>query len=558
MKLQKNAIRLGLMVAAYAAVAVGFRAMLSVDFAAFWHHAANGHVLAGLKAMFVGHLPAMFEAPEEDLSFAWFVPIFSLYVLYSERAKLKASLGDPSLAGLVAALPFIFLGFLGARGLQVRFELIAFVGLLISIPWAVFGRRTAERVLFPAAFLLFCMPLNSYLSLITVHLRLLVSAVSADILSGVGMDIVREGNLISLPSVVIGGEQFVIDIANPCSGLRSILALLALSAGYGYFNQPTWGRRAILFALAIPCAVAGNVLRIMSICVVARFCNADFALGFYHDIAGFVVFIVAIGLLVGAGEIINAIFKDGGRRSEDAPAPADKASAPEEGRSNAAVAVPYMTLAVVVAAMSWQAMSPKPVIAEAPDAELPAELAVPLGSAYNINLDGERFLRLPAGNVAFKGEPIEPSVAETNLLVGAKLSKRSYTQGAVDVDTPALFTVSTVVSGPNKQSLHRPELCLPSQGLDMASDSSIRVGDVVWHVIGLSAKGGRGAALFAYTFYNQEGYRTDSHESRILRDVWDRTIRNLVDRWVMVTVQLNVPDERLLRSVLMSLKEVVE
>ncbi len=524
-------------------------------------------VLVGFRAMLLSRLPSIFAAPEEDLSFGWYVPLFSLYVLWTERAKVRDSLGSPSLAGLMASVPFFLLGLLGARGLQIRFELLAFVGLMVTIPWTFFGLRTAKRVLFPALFLLFCMPLNSYLSLVTVHLRLLVSAVSTGILSGFGMDIAREGNLIALPGVVADGHVFTIDIADPCSGLRSIFALLALAAGYGYFTQPTWLRRGVLFALAVPFAVIGNILRIMTICIVARCFDTDFAIGFYHDFAGYVVFLVALALLVGAGGILSLVFDRQGEVGEKAAAPVAEPS--DHARDRAPVLLPPIAFVLVAVVMACQTRTPRPEVAEPPVVVLPETLSVRLPHPIRIADEDRRPLVSLEEDELFNGEAIAPSVAETNLLVGATLSRRAYSPGRLaSFDKTAdddgekrrnltLFSVSSVVSGPAKQSLHRPELCLPSQGFDMGDDRVVRVGSTDWHVIELMAKGGRGAALFAYTFFNQDGCSTHSHEVRILRDVWDRTVHNRVDRWAMITVHLNMPDEAVLRAVLESLESVV-
>ena len=158
----------------------------------------------------------------EDMSFGWYVPIFSAYVVWRERRELMASLGEPSLAGLAAALAALFVGFLGVRGVQIRFEIVAFAALLVAVPWAMYGRRAAARLAFPAAFLLFCIPLATFLDVVTVHLRLLASAVAAAILEGVGAAVERVGTTITTS----GG--FAIDVAAPCAGLRSIFALLAL------------------------------------------------------------------------------------------------------------------------------------------------------------------------------------------------------------------------------------------------------------------------------------------------------------------------------------------
>jgi len=261
---------------------------------------AFGLMVWGFQLLLFTHAAMIFNDPLEDMSFGWYVPLFSLYVVWSEREKLLSSLGRASWVGFLLTLPCLFLGFLGVRGIQVRLEIVAFIGLLITVPWAFFGRETAKRLLFPAGFLLFCIPLATYLDIVTVHLRLFATGTAYVILQGVGAGIVRTGTMLS----AVDGS-FAIDIAEPCSGLRSIFALMALTAGYAYFNQPTWFRRALLFACAIPLAVFGNVMRILTICLVGRFASAEFATGFYHDYSGFIVFIAAIALMVVCGEIIT-------------------------------------------------------------------------------------------------------------------------------------------------------------------------------------------------------------------------------------------------------------
>ncbi|MBP5285554.1 MAG: exosortase/archaeosortase family protein [Kiritimatiellae bacterium] len=256
----------------------------------------------GFRAMIMHHAPDVFRTPQEDMSFAWYVPLFSLYVLWTERAKIRASAGEPSAAGLLAALPFLAIGFLGVRGIQLRLEIVAFVGLAICVPWAFFGFRTAKAIAFPACFLLFCIPLATFLDVVTVHMRLLASGTAYQVLRGFGADVVRRGTMI-----YSGGGSFAIDIADPCSGLRSLFALMALTAGYAYFAQKTWLGRALLFAASVPLAVFGNVMRILSICLVANYASKEFALGFYHDYSGHVVFAVAISLMVATGELISKI-----------------------------------------------------------------------------------------------------------------------------------------------------------------------------------------------------------------------------------------------------------
>jgi exosortase len=242
----------------------------------------------------------MFSSGIEDMSYAWYVPVFSLYVVWRERKEIAASVGEPSVLGFLLALPAFMAGFLGIRGHQLRLEIVGFSGLIIALTWIYFGAKTMRRILFPALFLLFCMPLATYLDVVTVHLRIFSTGAAYALLKGFGVDIVRQGTMLASST-----GSFAIDVADPCSGLRSLFALSALTAGYAYFNQPTWLRRGVLFALAVPIAVFGNVSRILSIVIVAALCSPDFATGFYHDYSGYVVFFVAILLMVGASGLIS-------------------------------------------------------------------------------------------------------------------------------------------------------------------------------------------------------------------------------------------------------------
>ncbi len=263
-------------------------------------------LLIGFWGLILERAPHVFNAVEEDLSYGWLVPFVSLYVVWRERGKIAAAVGAPSMWGLCVAVPFFVLGLMGSRGLQVRFEIVAFAGLWWSLTWAFFGWRAAKEVIFPAAFLLFCIPLATFLDVITVHLRIFATSCAYGLLKGCGVDILRRGTMLAMAD-----GSFGIDVAEPCSGLRSIFALMALTAAYAYFTQPTWVRRGILFVLSVPLAIMGNVMRILTIVLVGRTCSADFAMGFYHDYSGYVVFAVAICLMVAAGGLITRMCERG-------------------------------------------------------------------------------------------------------------------------------------------------------------------------------------------------------------------------------------------------------
>ena len=190
--------------------------------------------------------------------------------------------------------------------------------------------------------------------------------------------------------------------------------------------------------------------------------------------------------------------------------------------------IPLVTAVLVVAAMAYQAMTPEAVLCEPPDVRL-GEIA---GCA---------------------SEPVEVSEAERTVLpADTRFDKRIYRDAH-----GRTFSVTVVIGGKSKSSVHRPELCLPAQGYQMADPRDIEVSDVDWHLVTL-ARHEQSEMTFSYTFFNQAGFRTSSHMSRIFRDVWDRSVLGRIDRWVMVTVLATTADEGAVREFLGELKGVFE
>jgi hypothetical protein len=170
--------------------------------------------------------------------------------------------------------------------------------------------------------------------------------------------------------------------------------------------------------------------------------------------------------------------------------------------------------------MFFQAATPEVVVAEAP--------AVSLGEL-----------------AGFTSEQLEASEAELTVLpADTVIHKRRY-----EAPNGDWMVVSLVVGGRSKSSIHRPELCLPAQGFAMRNPRTRKVAGRDWRMIELSS-GGVPSCGFAYTFFNQEGYSTASHVSRIFRDVLDRSVLNRIDRWVMVSVHASRADDMGLAALL--------
>ncbi|MFO7871850.1 MAG: exosortase/archaeosortase family protein [Kiritimatiellia bacterium] len=235
-----------------------------------------------------------------DFSHVWLIPLVSLFALWRKRKELAHVPGNVSYAGLAVVAASLLLHWMGFRAQLTRLSLLSMIGLLWGIPFYLYGRHVAALLLFPCGYLIFCIPL-SFLNNFTVPLRLMASSAATHVLNGFGIPAVRSGTLIE--SAAGGGFSF--NVADPCSGLRSLLAMTALTAAYAYFTQKTFARKTLLFLSAVPIAIFGNVTRIVIVGVTAQGFGRKTAEGLYHKGSGLIVFAVAILLMMGTGYLLK-------------------------------------------------------------------------------------------------------------------------------------------------------------------------------------------------------------------------------------------------------------
>lgn len=242
--------------------------------------------------------------PGGDNSHGWLIPWVSLWAVWHRRKEILSAPRRVSGWGLAVVVLSLLAHWVGAKAQQVRLSLFALIGLIWGVPFYLYGWQVAKQLLFPAAFLIFCVPLN-FLDSLTFPLRLMVTIVSHHLLNGLGIAVQRSGS--ALRALDSGGmERWALDVADPCSGLRSIMALTALAAVYAYLTQKTLLKKWLLFASSIPLAIVGNIARIATIALMAEAFGQEVAVGLYHDYSGFIFFPVSLGLLIGLGSLMNS------------------------------------------------------------------------------------------------------------------------------------------------------------------------------------------------------------------------------------------------------------
>jgi len=231
------------------------------------------------------------DAPSSYYSHGYLIPPVAILLIWMKREEIAAAPASGSKLGL-ALLSLGLLVHLASLCLRVYFTsgfsmlLTAFGGVLF-----LFGPAVAKLVGFPIAFLVFMIPLPlATIAELSLRLKLAATAIAVGLVSRLGVTLIQDASKIHL-------ETGSLTVGDVCSGLRSLISLLALGALFGAIRPMPWPRHALLFVLSAPIAVAANVVRIILLCLVANTWGTEATEGFVHDASGIVVFAVALGLL---------------------------------------------------------------------------------------------------------------------------------------------------------------------------------------------------------------------------------------------------------------------
>jgi exosortase len=228
-------------------------------------------------------------------SHGFLVPLVSGFLVWTKREYLQRR--EPSIIG-------IFLLVLGALLYALSFfweiRVLGGLSLLIVITalvFSIFGVRTARIMLFPLVFLVFMIP-APFIQDIAYRLQEISVLSSSWLLGVLGLPITSSG-----PEIYLKNTTFTIGL--PCSGINTLVALLALTAIYGYILTGSVSKRVGLFVLAFPIAIIANILRITTIIAVAYYSNIETATGWYHALSSPLFFVIAFLALVLIGRIMK-------------------------------------------------------------------------------------------------------------------------------------------------------------------------------------------------------------------------------------------------------------
>lgn len=236
-----------------------------------------------------------------DYSHGFLVPVLAGYFAWERRGSILSLSPVSNMWGVGLLGLGLTLLVLGSLGAEFYVQRISFIVVLAGLILFLLGKEFLTLLAFPIAFLFLMIPLPAIVvNTITFPLQLFAAKIASLCLFQFGIPVLREGNIIFL-------AQTTLDVAEACSGLRSLQALITLGVIYAYFSQHVLWKKLVLVVISIPIAISANAFRVTGTGFLAQHFGAAMAEGFYHTFSGWLIFVVAFILLLGVGMGLSKI-----------------------------------------------------------------------------------------------------------------------------------------------------------------------------------------------------------------------------------------------------------
>jgi exosortase len=258
-------------------------------------------LVVALGWLYADVIPALVRqwTADPDYSHGFFVVPLAAFFIWERRDALARTPVRPHLAGLVVLAASLIVFIAGRYGSELFLTRVSMIGVLAGLILFLAGRAYLRILVFPLAFLLFMIPLPAIVfNQIAFPLQLLASRLGEMTISASGVPVLREGNVLLLPGRTL-------EVAEACSGIRSLLSLLMLAIVLGYFSERRIGPRVAIAIAAIPIAVIANAIRVAGTGLASYWISPAAAEGFFHSFSGWLMFVVALGGLLAVHRAIE-------------------------------------------------------------------------------------------------------------------------------------------------------------------------------------------------------------------------------------------------------------
>jgi len=269
---------------------------------------ATATVAAGAFVALYHHVVAKLVhdwATDDNYSHGFLIVPIAAYLAWERREQLRALELRPRNIGLAVVIASLGVLVAGTVGAELFLSRISMLGVLAGAVLFTAGSRHLRVLLFPLLFLLLMIPIPSIIfTRIAFPLQLLASQFGTVVMSAAGVPVLREGNVLVLANTTL-------EVAEACSGIRSLISLLSLGIVLGYFTDRRSWARVTLALMTIPIAIVTNGLRVAGTGIAARYYGAAAARGFFHTFSGWLVFLAALALLVGLQRLLARFAPEG-------------------------------------------------------------------------------------------------------------------------------------------------------------------------------------------------------------------------------------------------------
>lgn len=267
------------------------------------HLTAFAVVLAAIILTYWNVLSALVTAwyTDDNYSHGFFIIPLAAYFAWERRVAFLSKPVLPSLFGLVIVAGSLVMLIGGMLGAEFFLSRVSLIGALAGSLLYLFGWPRVRVLLFPLAFLLLMIPLPEIIfNQIAFPLQLLASNVGESSINALGIPILREGNILILAHTTL-------EVAEACSGIRSLVSLITLGLVFGYFADPRPWVRVVIALSAIPVAILTNGLRVASAGVMAQYYGNAGVEGWFHEFSGWLVFVGAFVMMLALHRLVQRL-----------------------------------------------------------------------------------------------------------------------------------------------------------------------------------------------------------------------------------------------------------
>lgn len=226
-----------------------------------------------------------------NYSHGFLIPVIAAYMIWQKKEELRSLPVKPSNWGVLIITFGMVVHVVSNLGAELFTMRLALIITLVGLSLFILGKKITRKIAVPFAYLIFMIPIPAIIwNKIAFPLQIFVSKMAEIIIQNIGISVLREGNILYLANTAL-------EVVDACSGLRSLISLLALGAAFAYLSRHSKVKQWVLFLSAVPIAIMVNVLRLSLTAVLASRFGEGAAQGFPHELLGMMTFLLGLILL---------------------------------------------------------------------------------------------------------------------------------------------------------------------------------------------------------------------------------------------------------------------